>query len=233
MHERSRSGPCRSAARRAGRSRVVAWAAAMAIAWGAGAPATTAAEPRGRKTVRSLQEIRREGVVRQAWDLSCGAAALSTLLTYDLGDPIPEAEIVMSILQRTDPVKIRARQGFSLLDLKRFAESRGHVAEGYGRLDLFHLARLAPAIVPTTLGGYNHFVVFRGVRDGHVLLADPAFGNRTMTVDRFEALWPRRIAFVVRPAGEAPPAPDAAGWEAPEPAVPPPPLVRGAIEVLR
>jgi predicted double-glycine peptidase len=173
-----------------------------------------------------------ERVVHQRWDLSCGAAALSTLLTYDLGDRIGEPEIVMTMLRRSDPVRIRARQGFSLLDLKRFAVSRGHAADGYGRLDLSHLQRLAPAIVPTTLGGYNHFVVFRGVRDGHVLLADPAFGNRTMTIDRFEALWPRRIAFVVRPAaGEG-----AAAGAAPAPSdlpIPPSAAVREALGVLR
>src|SRR5262249_40664713 len=88
--------------------------------------------------------------------------------------------------------------GFSLLDLKRFVVSRGHLADGYGKLDILALARLAPAIVPTVVGGNNHFVVVRGVREGHVLLADPAFGNRTMTVERFEAIWPRRIGFVVR-----------------------------------
>jgi predicted double-glycine peptidase len=224
VHERRRSATGHVAG-----TRRVALAVLLSLAWGAAAPAASASEARGRKTVRSLQEIRTERVVRQAWDLSCGSAALSTLLTYDLGDRVAEAEIISSILRVSDPVRIRARRGFSLLDLKRFAESRGHVAEGYGSVDIEHLARMAPAIVPTTIGGYNHFVVFRGVRDGHVLLADPAFGNRTMTVDRFEALWPQRIAFVVRPAGgERLPSPGGS-----EPSVPPPPVVREAIEVLR
>jgi uncharacterized protein len=143
--------------------------------------------------------MRHDRVVLQKWDLSCGSAALSTLLTFDLGDPVDEEEVITHVLQRADPVKIRARQGFSLLDLKRYAVSRGHQAEGYGKLDMKHLAQLAPAIVPTVIGGNDHFVVFRGVEDGHVLLADPGFGNRSMTVDQFEAVWPRRIAFVVGP----------------------------------
>jgi len=159
---------------------------------------TGVAESRGRKVVRSLQEIRHDRVVLQKWDLSCGSAALSTLLTYDVGDPVSEGEIIARILERADPVKIRARQGFSLLDLKRFAVSRGHDADGYGKLDLRHLVQLAPAIVPTVIGGNDHFVVFRGVQDGHVLLADPGYGNRSMTVDQFEAIWPRKIAFQVR-----------------------------------
>jgi len=165
-------------------------------------PAPSAAvenlEAQGRRVVQSLQEMRQAQVVRQKWDLSCGSAALSTLLTFHLGDPVSEADIITSILRRSDPVRIRARQGFSLLDLKRFAESRGHQADGYGRLNMQQLQRMGPAIVPTRIDGYDHFVVFRGVQDGRVVVADPAFGNRSMTVEQFEALWPRRIAFVVK-----------------------------------
>ncbi len=48
---------------------------------------------------------------------------------------------------------------------------------------------LAPAIVPIRLHGYNHFVVFRGILNGNVLLGDPAFGNRTLPLDRFAEAW--------------------------------------------
>jgi predicted double-glycine peptidase len=59
--------------------------------------------------------------------------------------------------------------------------------------------------------GYNHFVVFRGVRGDRVLLADSAWGNRTMLVDEFMQSWidyPSlgRVGFVVqRRDGLAPP----------------------------
>ena len=148
-------------------------------------------------------------------------------MTFDVGDPVNEEEIIASILQRADPVKIRARQGFSLLDLKKYAVSRGHEADGYGKLDLLHLAGLAPAIVPTVIGGNDHFVVFRGVEDGHVILADPGFGNRSMTIDQFEAVWPKRIAFVVKPKGDAEPEPPA------EPPLVQSPAVRQAVGALR
>jgi predicted double-glycine peptidase len=171
--------------------------AALMAAWlVAGSPAL-AVGGSGEPIVRSLRELRQANVVRQQWDLSCGAAALSTLLTYHLDAPVSEAEIIRDILRRSDPVRIRAREGFSLLDLKRFANARGHAAEGYGNLKLRHLQRMAPALVPTRIGGYNHFVIFLGRVDDRVLLADPAFGNRTMPAERFMALWPLRIAFVV------------------------------------
>lgn len=159
----------------------------------------------------------------QKWDLSCGSAALSTVLTHDLGDPVSESLVVTSILRRSDPVRIRARGGFSLLDLKRFAEARGYEANGYLSVKMEHLVKLAPAIVPTVIDGYDHFVVFRGVREGRVLLADPAYGNRTMPVEQFEARWPKRIAFVVRRPG----LPTAARAHD----VPPPPVVPA--EVVR
>jgi predicted double-glycine peptidase len=182
----------------------------------------------GRRAVRSLHEIRQERVVKQKWDLSCGSAALSTLLTFDLGDPVSESEIIMHILRRSDPVRIRDRQGFSLLDLKRYVVSRGHTADGYGNLDMAHLVPLAPAIVPTIIGGENHFVVFRGAQEGRVLLADPGFGNRTMTVEQFEALWPRRIAFVVRGNSEQPTPPADSGLTIVRPS-----LIREAVGALR
>jgi uncharacterized protein len=40
-------------------------------------------------------------------------------------------------------------RGFSLLDLKQYAEGRGYLAYGYGELTMDDLARLGPAIVGT------------------------------------------------------------------------------------
>jgi predicted double-glycine peptidase len=137
--------------------------------------------------------------------MSCGAASLSTLLTHDLHRPTSESEVVVWILRRTNPVKVQARGGFSLWDLKRFVASRGYKAEGYGDLTLQELADLhQPAIVPLQLKGYSHFVVFRGIKGDRVQYADPAFGNLTMTAARFASLWKGGIAFVVLPHGAAP-----------------------------
>lgn len=150
--------------------------------------------------VRSYQEIRQSRVVRQKWDLSCGAAALSTLLTFDLNDATSESEIVVWILHRTDPVKIQSRGGFSLLDLKRFASFRGYKATGFAGLTVQDLVdQKLPAIVPVRMKGYDHFVLFRGVAWDRVFVADPAFGNLTMPISRFEKIWKNGIAFVVEP----------------------------------
>jgi predicted double-glycine peptidase len=156
--------------------------------------------------VRSLLEMRRENVVIQQWDLSCGAAALATVLRYQFGVPVSEKEMARVLMQRADyranPQLVQLREGFSLLDLKRAAAAHGHQGSGFGQLTLDDLLAKAPVIVPVRSSGYNHFVVFRGMRGNRVLLADSAWGNRTMLADAFVASWieyPQlgRVGFVV------------------------------------
>ncbi len=147
--------------------------------------------------VRSLLEIRQEGVVVQQWDSSCGAAALATVLTYALGDPVSERAVAEGMLRRTDPLRVRVRGGFSLLDLKRFAENRGYGAEGYRDLSLDELLRMRSPIAPISEHGNPHFVVVRGLRDGMLDIADPAFGNRKIPAARFASIWQSGIGFVV------------------------------------
>src|ERR671914_1211590 len=104
--------------------------------------------------VRSLLEIRRENVIVQQWDISCGAAALATILTYQYGDQVSEKRIAEAMLRRTDPLRVKYRGGFSLLDLKRFAESRGYIADGYLKVTLENLLEFGPSIVPVSISGY-------------------------------------------------------------------------------
>ena len=143
--------------------------------------------------VRSLFELRQENVVLQQFDLSCGAAALATILNYQHGDPVAELEIATGMMGRAEylasPTLVRVRQGFSLLDLKRFVDGRGYNGVGLGQLDFEHLLSRSPIIVPINTHGYQHFVVFRGALGNRVLLADPAFGNRTMLRSAFEHAW--------------------------------------------
>ncbi len=193
--------------------------AAATVLWLSGlaaVPAAGAGAGGGSAPVRSLLEMRRENVIVQDYDLSCGAAALATLLTYQHGDPVSEQEVTRGLVQREEylarPELLRIRQGFSLLDLKRYVERRGYEGIGYGQLELADLIERAPIMVPVNFNGYNHFVIFRGVVGDRVLLADPAYGNRTMPIEAFEdALleYPKfgKVGFVVarRDDGPAPP----------------------------
>jgi uncharacterized protein len=182
----------------------------MGMSPGTPVPAADSSRP-----VKSLLEIRQERVVVQQWDLSCGAAALATLLNYQHGDSISEREIAKGLVGReeylAEPLLVRAQHGFSLLDLKRYVERRGYRGIGYGKLSFEDLLEHAPIMVPVSFQSYNHFVVFRGVLGNRVLLADPAFGNRTMPAAKFKRAWldyPEfgKVGFVVaRADGAAPP----------------------------
>jgi len=158
------------------------------------------AEVQGTKPIRTLKELRDEGVIRQRWDMSCGAAALSTILTYDFNDKTPEAAIVVWILHRVDPVRVRARGGFSLLELKRFAQARGYSAEGFSGMSLDDLAtEKSWVITPIHFKTFDHFVVVKGIVGDRVVLADPGFGNVTMKTSRFVKIWKNGIVFVIHP----------------------------------
>ncbi|MEZ5934149.1 MAG: C39 family peptidase [Alphaproteobacteria bacterium] len=165
--------------------------------------------------MRSLLEMRQEKVIVQQWDLSCGAAALATLLKFQHGEELSERTVAKGLISRAeyiaDPDLIRYRHGFSLLDLKRYVEQLGYQGVGMGKLDLADALEQAPIMVPVSFDGYNHFVILRGVHGDRVLLADPAYGNRTMRAARFEQAWLDyhdlgHVGFVIRRKdGDVPP----------------------------
>ena len=159
------------------------------------------------RVVTSLLEMRQQHVIVQKFDLSCGAAALATLLRFQHGEPVTERDVATGLMRRSeyidDPDLIRRREGFSLLDLKRYVQSRGYDGVGFGNLDLDDLMQYAPLMVPVNLHGYNHFVIFRGSVNHRAVLADPAWGNRSMPLDDFLRAWidfPQlgRVGFLVR-----------------------------------
>lgn len=103
----------------------------------------------------SLKQSRMAGTLRQQYDFSCGSAALATLLTHHYGHPVTESEVFMHMYQAGDQAKIQ-REGFSLLDMKLFLQSRGFVADGFELpLDKLLEAR-TPAIVLINENGYMH-----------------------------------------------------------------------------
>ena len=86
--------------------------------------------------VRSLLEMRHHDVIIQSWDLSCGAAALATLPRYEWGYSVTEKKVAQGLMARKEyiqhPNLVQVREGFSLLDLKRYVETHGFKGEGLG-----------------------------------------------------------------------------------------------------
>ncbi len=159
------------------------------------------------KQVRSFKDLREEGVIFQKLDYSCGAAALSTLLTYFFRDNVPEDVVIgfIFISGQTPEEGLKKyfrRKGFSLLDLKRFVEFRGYKAAGFKDMTMEDLVEVlneerVPVLLPIKPFGYYHFVVVRGIQGDRVFIADPAVGNITMSVHRFIEEWVDGIGFVV------------------------------------
>jgi predicted double-glycine peptidase len=160
-------------------------------------PACSAPDATHAQVVRSLLEARQDRVVIQKFDLSCGAAALATVLTYQHGDKVTEREAAAGMLRHTTIAQVQKRLGFSLLDLKRYAQSRGFTADGYSDLTVDDLLTFGPTIVPIKIRGFSHFVIFRGMQGDRVLLADPAYGNRSMPAETFAQMWENRIGFTI------------------------------------
>ena len=152
----------------------------------------------GQYTVRvmSLREAKFRRTVRQQYDFSCGSAALATLLSFQYADQVTEAQVFQYMYERGDQEKIQ-REGFSLLDIKLYLEAHGYRADGF-ETTLDKLAEVAvPAIVLISDGGYHHFVVVKGIRNGKVLVGDPAIGSRIIPRSEFERLWSNNIVFAI------------------------------------
>lgn len=166
----------------------------------------------------SMREARFQRTLHQQYDFSCGSAAVATLLTHHYDYPVTEEYVFEQMYQQGDQQKIR-KEGFSLLDIKRFLASRGFLADGF-QLPLDKLAEAGfPAIVLVAEKGYRHFVVVKGLDQNRVLIGDPAGGTRAMPRSSFEVIWQGRLLFVIH--GRA------------MPSAPGPVATEGAMQVAR
>jgi predicted double-glycine peptidase len=127
--------------------------------------------------------------VRQRFDLSCGAAAVATQLNYFYGEKLEERETIDAIFKFGDKAKIE-KDGFSMLELKRFGDSKGYVVQGFKITKPEAISEIKiPFLTLITTRGYSHFVVVKGTKDGVVYIADPAFGNRSRPWAEFKEEW--------------------------------------------
>jgi predicted double-glycine peptidase len=144
----------------------------------------------------SLKEARFRNTIRQKYDFSCGSAAVATLLSYQYGYPVDEQAAFVQMYAHGNRQKIR-REGFSLLDIKRYLYSNGFDADGF-QLPLEKLQQeMLPAIALINEKGYHHFVVIKGLRGGRVLVGDPALGTRSRSVAQFDRMWENKLLFVI------------------------------------
>jgi len=146
--------------------------------------------------VRSMQELRFVETVRQGFDFSCGSAAIATLLTYHYDRPTTELDVFEKMWNEGDQEKIQ-KNGFSMLDMKRYLQSRGLAADGF-KIPASRIAQIGLAgLILLDKLEVPHFVVVIGASNGELLVSDPARGIWNMTAEEVESLW-NSVFFVVR-----------------------------------
>lgn len=149
------------------------------------------------KNVISLAERRFIGVEQQQTDFSCGAASVATILKYSYNIPTNEKWVMDGMLAMADPEQV-AQYGFSMLDMKNYVEMLGMQARGF-RVTGENISQLKiPSIVLLDIKGFHHFVVLKKIdNEQRVYLADPALGNKIISMDEFLAGWNNIVLAIV------------------------------------
>lgn len=137
------------------------------------------------------------GIVRQAYDYSCGSAALTTLINGYVGAQLTEQQTMDGLLRYGEYERIIERRSFSLLDMKRFVTALGLESGGYKGEFEDLVKQGQPAIVPISYAGFKHFVVYKSYKDGRVYVADPALGNISFDEQRFKDVWENNTLFLI------------------------------------
>jgi predicted double-glycine peptidase len=150
--------------------------------------------------IKPALEDQFRGIVRQAYDYSCGSAALTTLLNGYVGTQLNEQQTMSGLLRYGEYERIIERRSFSLLDMKRFVAALGLESGGY-RGEFSDLVKQGqPAIVPISYAGFKHFVVYKAYKNGRVYVADPALGNISFDEERFKEVWENNTLFLINVA---------------------------------
>ena len=130
------------------------------------------------------QAIQKKNVVKQNVDYSCGSASLATILTYFYNQPTTESQVIKDLALN--------KQMASFQDLANVSQKYGFIGRGIAtNYDSLKKIKI-PAIVYLNHNRTDHFSVLRAIDDSHVYLADPSWGNRTLTRKQFEKIWNTR-----------------------------------------
>jgi len=133
--------------------------------------------------------MKRYTCVRQHDTTDCGPACLATIAQY-YGQKIPLSRIRQ--LAGTD------RYGTNALGIIRAAEHLGFLAKAV-RTNKEHLHRTLPlpCIAHVKKGELTHYVVIQHIRRQRMIVADPAVGLCTLTIEQFCQIWTGVLILVI------------------------------------
>ncbi|NBF02044.1 peptidase C39 [Pseudomonas sp. Fl5BN2] len=150
------------------------------------------------KKVQSVRERRFSDIVEQKTDFSCGAAALATILRQAYWLDVNEEQVIKGMLVNSDQ-KLVQTQGFSMLDMKHYAESIGMRARGY-RIPPEKLEAVTiPVVVLMEIRGYKHFVVMQRAQKDWVYIGDPVLGHKRYSHEDFVKGWNGIVFAIIGP----------------------------------
>jgi predicted double-glycine peptidase len=162
------------------------------------------AERRVQLKVRNYIQIKRQNIVMQQRDFSCGAASLATVVKYYWGDDVDEDLFLRALDQilTDEEIQDRIENGLAMTDLRKAAVAAGYQAV-VGKTSFEKLSEAkVPLVVGISPGGHDHFVVYRGTDWSWVYVADPIRGNVRMTVADFRKQWQENAVLVIHKPGE-------------------------------
>jgi predicted double-glycine peptidase len=151
------------------------------------------------KYAKSWTELKKENIVMQQRDYSCGAAALATIMRYHLKEDVTELGLLLEVVRMLTPEEMqeRIKNGLSISDLRRLAVRTGHQAS-IGKVEFKDLREVkVPLVVGLIVNGFDHFAVYRGTDDQYVYLADPARGHVRTPIPEFLKQWQKNTILVV------------------------------------
>lgn len=154
----------------------------------------------------SYLALRYEATIPQAFDYTCGASSVATILTYYFDRPTTEAEVIDALRKRYSMEEIAERRetGLSFDDLIFAANQLGYSAEG-AHIVPSELRKLGgPVIVHLDKGKFQHFAVLRLAGDDVFYLSDPVVGQVTMSGAEFEGEFSGNILALWKEGEELP-----------------------------
>lgn len=125
-------------------------------------------------------------VVRQLSATECGAAALAMVLGY-YGKAVPVDELRNALGT--------GRDGTNASTILRVGRDHGLRGRGVS-LEISEIKALPVGAI--LYWNFNHFVVYEKIKKGHVHIVDPAFGRRSVTLDKFRQAF-TGVALVFEP----------------------------------
>jgi len=141
-----------------------------------------------KRKIISIKERKFLNLVKQQTDFSCGAASLATILKYAYRIDVEEVDVLEGLFAVSD-VELVQRQGFSLLDIKKYVNGIGMRGRGYKvSMEALEKVRI-PTITLLDMKGYKHFVVLKKTDKEFVYIADPALGNKVIKKKDFKEQW--------------------------------------------